>query len=42
MLAEYYALRKWDPETGAIAEEVLTRLALPEPILAERKPVAVA
>ena len=42
MLAEYYALRQWDPETGAIAPEVLERLGLPEPILAARQPVAVA
>jgi len=39
MLAEYYRLRRWDPETGAIAPEVLERLGLPEPILAERQPV---
>jgi aldehyde:ferredoxin oxidoreductase len=42
MLAEYYRLRQWDPETGAVAPEVLERLNLPEPILAERQPVAVA
>jgi aldehyde:ferredoxin oxidoreductase len=42
MLAEYYTLRQWDAETGAISREVLTRLGLPEPILAERQPVAVA
>jgi aldehyde:ferredoxin oxidoreductase len=41
MLAEYYRLRQWDPETGAIAPEVIQRLGLPEPILAERQPVAV-
>jgi aldehyde:ferredoxin oxidoreductase len=40
MLAEYYRLRGWDPETGAIDPEVLGRLGLPEPILAERQPVA--
>ena len=34
MLTEYYRLRHWDPETGAIAPEVLERLDLPEPILA--------
>jgi aldehyde:ferredoxin oxidoreductase len=42
MLAEYYRLRHWDPKTGAIAPEVLERLGLPTPILAERQPVAVA
>ena len=42
MLAEYYRLRQWDPETGAIAPEVLQRLDLPQPILAERQPIAVA
>jgi aldehyde:ferredoxin oxidoreductase len=42
MLAEYYRLRQWDPETGAIAPEVLQRLDLPTPILAERQPIAVA
>ena len=42
MLSEYYSLRKWDPETGAIAPEVLERLGLPRPILAERQAVAVA
>jgi aldehyde:ferredoxin oxidoreductase len=42
MLAEYYRLRHWDPQTGAIAEEVLERLGLPEPVLTERRPVAVA
>ncbi len=42
MLAEYYSLRQWDPQTGAIASEVLHRLGLPEPILAERQAVAVA
>jgi aldehyde:ferredoxin oxidoreductase len=41
MLAEYYRLREWDPETGAIADEVIARLGLPRPILAERQPVAV-
>jgi aldehyde:ferredoxin oxidoreductase len=41
MLAEYYRLREWDPETGAIADEVIARLGLPQPILAERQPVAV-
>jgi len=41
MLAEYYRLRGWDPETGAIADEVIARLSLPQPILAERQPVAV-
>ena len=41
MLAEYYRLRQWDPETGAIAPEVLQRLGLPDPILATRRPVAV-
>jgi aldehyde:ferredoxin oxidoreductase len=41
MLAEYYRLREWDPATGAISEAVLQRLGLPQPILAERKPVAV-
>jgi aldehyde:ferredoxin oxidoreductase len=41
MLAHYYQLRQWDPETGAIAPEVIERLGLPEPILAERQPVAV-
>jgi aldehyde:ferredoxin oxidoreductase len=40
MLAEYYALRKWDPETGAIAAEVLERLGLPQPVLAPRQLVA--
>jgi aldehyde:ferredoxin oxidoreductase len=40
MLAEYYRLRQWDPQTGAIAPEVIQRLGLPEPILAERQPVA--
>jgi hypothetical protein len=42
MLGEYYRLRQWDPETGAIASEVIERLGLPTPILAERQPVAVA
>jgi aldehyde:ferredoxin oxidoreductase len=42
MLAEYYRLRQWDPETGAIAPEVIDRLGLPQPILAARQPVAVA
>ena len=42
MLAEYYRLRQWDPETGAIAPEVLNRLGLPQPILAARQPVAVS
>jgi aldehyde:ferredoxin oxidoreductase len=42
MLAEYYRLRKWDPQTGAIASEVIERLGLPEPILADRRPIAVA
>ena len=42
MLDEYYRLRHWDPETGAIAADVLQRLGLPAPILAERQPVAVA
>ncbi len=42
MLAEYSRLRHWDPETGAIAREVLDHLGLPDPILAKRKPVAVA
>jgi aldehyde:ferredoxin oxidoreductase len=42
MLDEYYRLRQWDPETGAISREVLERLGLPEPILAERQPVAMA
>jgi len=37
MLAEYYRLRQWDPDTGAIAPDVLQRLGLPEPILAERR-----
>ena len=41
MLAEYYRLRQWDPETGAIAPEVIQRLGLPEPILADRQSVAV-
>jgi aldehyde:ferredoxin oxidoreductase len=41
MLAEYYRLREWDPETGAIADAVIARLGLPQPILAERQPVAV-
>jgi aldehyde:ferredoxin oxidoreductase len=41
MLAEYYRLREWDPETGSIADEVIARLGLPRPILAERQPVAV-
>jgi aldehyde:ferredoxin oxidoreductase len=41
MLAEYYRLRRWDPQTGAIAPEVTRRLGLPEPILARRQPVAV-
>ncbi len=41
MLAEYYRLRQWDPQTGAIAPEVLERLGLPEPILAPRREVAV-
>lgn len=40
MLAEYYRLRKWDPETGAVAPEVLERLGLPTPVLSERRPVA--
>lgn len=40
MLAEYYRLRQWDPDTGAISREVLDRLDLPEPILADRQPVA--
>jgi aldehyde:ferredoxin oxidoreductase len=42
MLAEYYRLRQWDPETGAIAPEVLERLGLPQPVLGNRRPVAVA
>ena len=42
MLAEYYRLRQWDPETGAVDDSVLERLGLPKPILAERQPVAVA
>jgi aldehyde:ferredoxin oxidoreductase len=42
MLAEYYRLRQWDPDTGAIASDVIARLDLPEPILGERQPVAVA
>jgi aldehyde:ferredoxin oxidoreductase len=42
MLAEYYRLRQWDPETGAVAQEVLDRLGLPEPILGKPQPVAVA
>jgi aldehyde:ferredoxin oxidoreductase len=42
MLAEYYKLRQWDPETGAIAADVLERLGLPQPILAPRQPLAVA
>jgi aldehyde:ferredoxin oxidoreductase len=42
MLAEYYRLRHWNPETGAIAQEVLDRLGLPQPVLAPRQPVAVA
>src|SRR5262249_46139900 len=41
MLAEYYRLREWDPETGAIADEVIARLSLPQPILAERHPAGV-
>ena len=41
-LAEYYRLRQWDPDSGAISHEVLTRLDLPEPILAARQPIAVA
>jgi aldehyde:ferredoxin oxidoreductase len=41
MLSHYYRLRQWDPETGAIAPEVTQRLGLPEPILAQRQPVAV-
>ncbi len=41
MLSEYYRLREWDPETGAISSEVIERLGLPEPILAARQPVAV-
>ena len=40
MLAEYYRIRQWDPETGAIGREVLDRLSLPDPILAERQTVA--
>jgi aldehyde:ferredoxin oxidoreductase len=40
MLAEYYALRKWDPLTGAIDAEVLKRLGLPQPVLATRQLVA--
>jgi aldehyde:ferredoxin oxidoreductase len=40
MLAKYYALRKWDPQTGAIDTEVLQRLELPEPVLAPRQLVA--
>jgi aldehyde:ferredoxin oxidoreductase len=39
MLAEYYRLRGWDPETGAIAPEVLERLGLPTPIHGTRQPV---
>ena len=42
MLAEYYRIRQWDPATGAIDVDVLQRLNLPEPILGERQPVAVA
>ena len=42
MLAEYYRLRAWDPETGAIDADVLQRLTLPQPILAARQPVSVA
>ena len=40
MLTEYYALRKWDPSTGAIDAEVLERLGLPQPVLAPRQLVA--
>ena len=32
----------WDPQTGAIAAEVLDRLGLPQPILAAPQPVAIA
>ena len=28
MLAEYYRLRQWDPQTGAIAPEVLDRFGI--------------
>jgi aldehyde:ferredoxin oxidoreductase len=42
MLAEYYQLRQWDPESGMIAAEVIDRLGLPQPILGARQPVAVA
>jgi len=41
MLAEYYRLRQWDPQTGAISQEVLDRLNLPEPILSAPQPIAV-
>jgi aldehyde:ferredoxin oxidoreductase len=41
MLAEYYRLREWDPETGAISDSIISRLGLPQPILAARQPVAV-
>ncbi len=41
MLTEYYRLREWDPETGAIATDVLQRLGLPEPILTP-KPASIA
>jgi aldehyde:ferredoxin oxidoreductase len=40
MLEEYYRLRHWDSQTGAIAPDVLERLDLPEPILARPQPVA--
>jgi aldehyde:ferredoxin oxidoreductase len=42
MLLEYYRLREWDPETGAISDSVRERLGLPEPVLGKRQPVAVA
>ncbi|MBV9134908.1 MAG: hypothetical protein JO318_19540, partial [Chloroflexi bacterium] len=42
MLADYYRLRQWDAETGAIALEVLERLGLPQPILAPQQPVGIA
>jgi aldehyde:ferredoxin oxidoreductase len=42
MLAEYYRLRHWDAETGAIESQVIERLGLPDPVLAPRQPVAVA
>src|SRR5262249_1441919 len=41
MLAEYYRLREWDPETAAISDPVIPNRALPHRIPPARQPVAV-